>query len=63
VDAGAEKARLSKELADTESQIDRLEKLLASDFASKAPAPVVQKEREKLAAFKETAEKLKAQMV
>jgi len=62
VDAEAEKARLGKELADTEAQIARLEKLLASDFANKAPAPVVQKEREKLAAFKETAEKLKAQM-
>jgi valyl-tRNA synthetase len=36
--------------------------LLASDFAKKAPAQVVQKEREKLAAYKETAEKLKAQL-
>ena len=62
VDLSEERARLEKELADTQVQIDRLEKLLASDFASKAPAPVVQKEREKLAAYKETAEKLRAQL-
>jgi valyl-tRNA synthetase len=62
VDLDAEHARLSKELADAEVQIERLEKLLASDFASKAPEAVVAKEREKLAAFRETAEKLKAQL-
>ncbi len=57
-----EMSRLQKELADTEAQIARLEKLLASDFAHKAPAPIVQKEREKLAAYKETAAKLKSQL-
>jgi valyl-tRNA synthetase len=62
VDVEAERARLSKELADTQSQIDRLEKLLGSDFANKAPAPVVAKERDKLAAYKETAGKLEAQL-
>ncbi len=62
VDLADEKARLEKELKDAELQIDRLEKLLSSDFANKAPASVVAKEREKLAAFKETAEKLKAQL-
>jgi valyl-tRNA synthetase len=62
VDLAEEKARLEKELAEAESQIARLEKLLASDFAKKAPEPVVNKEREKLAAFKETAEKIKAQL-
>ncbi|MEW5940351.1 MAG: valine--tRNA ligase [Chloroflexota bacterium] len=54
--------RLSKELAEAESHIARLEKLLASDFANKAPAAVVAKEREKLAGYKETAEKLKGQL-
>jgi valyl-tRNA synthetase len=39
-----------------------LEKLLGSDFANKAPAPVVQKERERLAAFQETAGKLREQL-
>ncbi len=62
VDVQAEHERHAKELLNIESQIERLEKLLASDFANKAPAAVIEKEREKLAAFKETAAKLKAQM-
>jgi valyl-tRNA synthetase len=62
VDPEEERARLTKELAEAEAQIARLEKLLGSDFANKAPAPVVQKEKEKLAAYKETAEKIKAQL-
>ncbi len=62
VDLGEERKRLEKELADTEAQITRLEKLLGSDFASKAPAAVVQKERERLEGFKETANKLRSQL-
>jgi valyl-tRNA synthetase len=62
VDQKEEHKRLEKELAETQTQIDRLEKLLGSDFGNKAPAPVVQKERERLAAFKETARKLTAQL-
>jgi valyl-tRNA synthetase len=62
VDLDQDRARLEKELAEAESQIARLEKLLASDFAKKAPEAVVAKEREKLAAYKETAEKIKAQL-
>ena len=46
---------LQKEQAETDVQIARLEKLLASDFANKAPAAVVLKERERLAAYRETA--------
>jgi valyl-tRNA synthetase len=57
-----EHARIQKELADTRVQIDRLEKLLGSDFATKAPSVVVQKERDRLAAFQDTAGKLKAQL-
>ncbi len=56
------KARLEKDLREAQSQIERLEKLLAGDFASKAPAALVQKERDKLTAYKETAEKIKAQL-
>jgi valyl-tRNA synthetase len=63
VDPAEERARLEKELADVSGQIARLEKLLGSDFANKAPAAVVQKERERLAAFQETAEKIRAQLV
>lgn len=62
VDSAEEKARLSKELAETESHIQRLEALLSGPFAQKAPPPVVQKENEKLAAYKDTAAKLKAQL-
>ncbi|MEP0807603.1 MAG: valine--tRNA ligase [Chloroflexota bacterium] len=62
VDPAEERARLEKELKETEAHIARLEKLLASDFAVKAPPPVVQKERDKLAAYKETAGKIKAQL-
>jgi len=62
VDLAEERSRLEKELKETESHIERLEKLLASDFSSKAPVPVVQKERDKLAGYKETAEKIKAQL-
>jgi valyl-tRNA synthetase len=62
VDLAEEKARLEKELKEAESHIQRLEKLLAGDFANKAPAPLVAKEREKLAGYKETAEKIQAQL-
>jgi valyl-tRNA synthetase len=62
VDRADERARLEKELSEAHSHIERLEKLLGSDFANKAPAAVVQKEREKLAAYKETAVKIKGQL-
>jgi len=62
VDLEAERARLEKELTESQSQVERLEKLLASPFAQKAPPDVVAKEREKLAAYQETAERLKQQL-
>jgi valyl-tRNA synthetase len=62
VDTKEERQRLEKDLADLQSQIERLEALLASPFAQKAPPPVVQKERDKLAGFQETAEKVRAQL-
>ncbi len=62
LDMEGERTRMEKELGDMRAQIDRLEKLLGSDFAHKAPPAVVQKERERLEAFKETAEKLKSQL-
>lgn len=49
VDLSKERDRLGKELADLQNQIDRLTTLLNSPFAQKAPATVVQKERDKLA--------------
>jgi valyl-tRNA synthetase len=62
VDLEAERARLEKELTEAQSQIERLDKLLASPFAQKAPPDVVEKEREKLAAYQETAERLQQQL-
>jgi valyl-tRNA synthetase len=62
VDLEAERMRLTKALAEGEAQITRLEQLLASDFAGKAPAPVVAKERQRLAALRDTVERLKSQM-
>jgi len=62
VDPAADRGRLQKELAQVNGQIERLEKLLEGDFASKAPEAVVQKERDKLEAHKETAAKIRAQL-
>ncbi len=62
VDVANDKARLEKELKEAESHIQRLENLLGGDFANKAPAALVAKEREKLNAYKDTAEKIKAQL-
>ncbi|MBQ6508865.1 MAG: class I tRNA ligase family protein, partial [Flexilinea sp.] len=62
IDTEAEKARLNAELSEIKGQVDRLEKLLASPFAQKAPATVVEKERGRLAQFKETAASLEAQL-
>jgi valyl-tRNA synthetase len=62
VDVEQERTRLEKELAAAESHITRLEKLLAGDFAKKAPEAVVATEREKLAAYKETAGKIRVQL-
>jgi valyl-tRNA synthetase len=62
VDIAEERTRLGKSLAEAESQIARLEALLASPFAEKAPAEVVHKEREKLTGFRETAGRLKSQL-
>jgi valyl-tRNA synthetase len=62
VDAEAEKARLQKELAEIESQIQRLENLLGGAFAGRAPANVVERERQKLATYKETYTRLREQL-
>jgi len=62
VDAGEERTRLEKDLTETQAQIERLEKLLGGSFAEKAPAAVVQKEREKLEGYREMAQKLRTQI-
>ncbi len=62
VDVVNDKARLEKELKEAESHILRLETLLGGDFTNKAPAALIAKEREKLNGYKDTAEKIKAQL-
>jgi valyl-tRNA synthetase len=62
VDMDAERLRLQKELDEAESQIARLETLLGGDFARKAPAQLVDKERQKLETFRENALKLRQQL-
>jgi len=54
--------KLEKDLAEANLQIKRIENLLASDFAKKAPPQVVAKEEEKLATYKETTKKIKEQL-
>jgi valyl-tRNA synthetase len=62
VDNAEQRARLEKDLAETMSQIERLETLLAGPFKDKAPANVVEKERNKLINFQQKAEKIKSQL-
>jgi valyl-tRNA synthetase len=63
VNINEERKRLKKDLDETESQIERLKKMLSSEFAEKAPEPVVNKERQKLTSYQETAEKIRSQLM
>jgi valyl-tRNA synthetase len=62
IDVAAERTRLGKEQQDINAQIERITKLLTGDFANKAPANVVQKERDKLTDYRARAEKLREQI-
>lgn len=62
VDTAEERERIAKALGEAESQAARLEKLLSSSFAERAPAEIVQKEKVKLVDFLETVAKLKNQL-
>ncbi len=53
---------LKIELMSIESQISRIKSLLSSEFALKAPSEIVEKEKQKLAVFTETSEKIKEQL-
>ncbi|HEX5691918.1 MAG TPA: valine--tRNA ligase, partial [Roseiflexaceae bacterium] len=60
IDMAAERGRLSKELEAAQAEIGRREaKLGAAGFVEKAPAQVVQRERDGLAAARATAERLR----
>lgn len=62
VDLGKERERLAKEIAGLTQQIERVDKLLASPFAQKAPDAVVQKERDKLAELHAAQQELAARL-
>ena len=61
-DTEVDRERLEKELKETESQIERLEKLLVSSFAQKAPEKVVQAEREKLDGYRASAIRIRERL-
>jgi valyl-tRNA synthetase len=62
-DLEKERERLEGDLALVDGEIARAEALLANqDFVSKAPHPVVEKEREKLTRYLEEREKLRQRL-
>jgi len=62
VDTSEERERLNKALMDAKSQVDRLEKLLASSFSERAPEAIVRKEKDKLISYRTTVENLEKQL-
>lgn len=62
VDPAEQRMRLQKEYATSMSQVERLENLLESPFAEKAPENVIEKERQKLADYQGKVEKIKSQL-
>jgi valyl-tRNA synthetase len=63
VDLAAERERLTKELAAAEKQVQHREGKLANQhFVNKAPADVVQRERDNLAAAQATVERLRERL-
>ena len=63
VDVDAERERLRKAIADVEGQLAASQKKLANEsFTTRAPAEIVQKERDKLAEFEARLDKLRTQL-
>lgn len=62
IDIEEEKERITSELEELGKEIQRLETLLSSPFSEKAPAQVVEKEKEKLASYQETSRTLEDQL-
>ncbi len=61
-DTAGDRARLEKELAEAEKLLEHSRSLLGSDFAKRAPAPVVDKARATLAEREAAAASLKAEL-
>jgi len=62
-DLEAERKRLQKEIAESQAEIDRLQaRLNDRAFLAKAPAAVIDKERQKLSAISDKLERLKQQL-
>ncbi|HUF52387.1 MAG TPA: valine--tRNA ligase [Dehalococcoidia bacterium] len=63
IDLTAERDKLSKQLTEAQTEITRLEsKLSNEEFRSKAPAPVIAKEQEKLTAAQSRAQALQTRL-
>ena len=62
VDAQAEADRVARQLEEAESNAARLRTLLAGPFSARAPAAIVEAERQKLALAEEEAARLRAQL-
>jgi valyl-tRNA synthetase len=63
INIGEEQARLTKEIARVEGEIRKAQNKLANaSFVERAPATIVQQEKERLASFDATLEKLEEQL-